>query len=320
MSMLTKRIDRSLCDVCGQCIEICVGNRVLAKAADGFPVYAKEHKCIECGHCLALCPRGAISFEGGDDRAPGTSFAPSRDLERPSDFPRRVLELLFSLRSARAFDGREVDRAVLGTVLEAMVRSPSAGNEQNRSFIVLGSKAAVDELDGLAVGHYARSTARLRSPVARKLAARAMAGRDMSKVVMRNRIMADLPKKERLALALSLFDDLVALYAEDGYRLFHGAPAAIVVTSSTNTSAFHTSFHKADVEIAITHGTVAAAALGLASCRMGLTEMAFAADKGLKARYSIPEGERVDGVLALGYSPLQWKRLPPRGPVKAVWV
>ena len=64
---------------------------------------------------------------------------------------------------------------------------------------------------------------------------------------------------------------------------------------------------------------IAAARLGLATCRMGLSEMAFAGDAAMREKHGIPSNERVDGILALGYSALQWKQLPPRGPVKAVW-
>lgn len=318
--MFVKTIDRSLCDACGECIRICRGNRVLAKGEDGFPRYEKEHKCIECGHCLAVCPRGAISFALREKPVPGSYYADTRETGGGKGPSRPFLETLFALRSTRHYDGRDVEKEKLELILEAMVRSPSAGNEQNRSFYLFGTKAKVDELDSDVSAHYTKSTARLASPLAKKLAAKALAGKDLGKTVMRNRVIADLPKKERMALYLSLFDDLATMYAAKDYPLFHGSSAAILVTSNTNTQEMHKAFYKADVEIAITYATVAAAGLGLSTCRMGLTEMAFHDDAALRAKYHIPAEERVDGVLALGYSALRWKRIPPRGPVKTVWV
>jgi nitroreductase len=64
---------------------------------------------------------------------------------------------------------------------------------------------------------------------------------------------------------------------------------------------------------------VAAASLGLSTCRMGLSEMAFGQDAKMREKHGIPPEERVDGILALGYSGLRWNQVPPRGPVKAVW-
>ena len=100
---------------------------------------------------------------------------------------------------------------------------------------------------------------------------------------------------------------------------FHGAAAAVLVTSRKDVVGMHKAFYKADVAIAITYGTIAARHLGLSSCWMGLAKMAFAADKRLGIRFEIPRNERIDGILAVGYSETEWIRIPPRGPVKAVW-
>jgi len=110
--------------------------------------------------------------------------------------------------------------------------------------------------------------------------------------------------------------DLSAL-PDDFY--YKKAPVAILITSNPDIPGIHKDFYKADVAIAITHGIIMAAALGLSSCRMGLSEMIFNKDKKIKSKYNIPENERVDGIVAFGYSSLEWKQIPPRGPVKVIW-
>lgn len=77
-------------------------------------------------------------------------------------------------------------------------------------------------------------------------------------------------------------------------------PAAFIVTSNTNVPGMHKDFHKSDVAIAITYGTIAAKHLG--------------------SEYAIPRNERIDGIVAVGYPGSEWMQIPPRGPVKAVWV
>ena len=82
----------------------------------------------------------------------------------------------------------------------------------------------------------------------------------------------------------------------------------------------HKSFYRGDVSIAATYGILAAKALGLASCWLGLCEIAMNQNKSIGQSLGIPEGERVDGAVAFGYSDHVWKQAPPRGPVKAVWL
>ncbi len=318
--MLVKEIDRGACDKCGKCARICANSRVINMGDDGYPRFERDSACIHCGHCLAVCPRNAIRFELTGDAGSGSYVAPARDFEAGSDGPEYLLRALDATRSCRFFDGRAVERAKLERILETMVRAPSSGNEQNRNFYVFDAKGKVDALDADVAASFRRTNAALTNPLAMRLTAAALAGKDYSRVWMRNRAMADMPKAERKRIAELLFRDLAERDADPGTRYFFHSTAAFVVTSRTNTLSMHGSFYKADVEIAVTHGVLAAAALGLASCRMGLAEIAFGRDKALRAKYGIPANERVDGILALGYSDLGWERLPPRGPVKVAWL
>jgi len=53
---------------------------------------------------------------------------------------------------------------------------------------------------------------------------------------------------------------------------------------------------------------------------MGLSEIAFNKDKKIKAKYGITDNERVDGIIAFGYTDSKWKQIPLRGPVKTIWM
>ena len=317
--MFGKTIDRSRCDACGECIRVCRSSRVIANGPDGFPTYAFEQRCIDCGHCLAICPRGAIFFKRRSEAGADEYYAEARALEGTKGVPDPVLRLLFSVRSTRSFEGREVEREKLELILETMVRAPSSGNEQNRNFSIYSSRPTVDVLEADTRGYFGRTTAQFADPATARLVAEALAARDLSGTVVRNRTIADLPREKRAAAYVELFRDLAQRPADPGFRYYGNAPAAILVTSNTNTEEMHKPFHKADAGIAVTYGTIAAARLGLSTCRMGLSEMAFAGDAAMREKHGIPANERVDGILAIGYSALQWKQLPPRGPVKAIW-
>jgi len=317
--MIVKHIDKSACEKCGTCASVCVNSKVISMGDDGYPVFERDVGCIHCGHCLSICPAGAISFEPAESGRRDTYFAPALDLGEAAEGPGILLNALRTTRSCRFFDDRSVERSKLELILESMIRSPSAGNEQNRNFYVFDAKAKVDGLESATAAYYRAANARLAAPLAVDLFAIALAGMDPSRVRMRNRATARMTKPERRQEYKRLLSDLAARSASGDMRYYNGAAAAVVVTSCTNTPEMHKSFYKSDVEIAITYGVLAATALGLSSCRMGLSEMAFSRDKSMGAAFGIPSDERVDGILAIGYSSLEWKRIPPRGPVKAIW-
>ena len=313
--MIVKVIDTDSCSKCGECARICANSKVIEMGGDGYPRFERELQCIHCGHCLAICPSGAITFEFRGEDPSGDFVVGPRDLGPVSTGPEYLLQALDSTRSCRFFDGRPVEDGKLERVLETMIRSPSAGNEQNRNFYVFGDKLKVGELDADTAAYYRKLNAAMSSPLALWLAANAYAGKDFSRTWIRERTIPNLPKAQRKEAVKQLFENLNSESAKGDRRYFFDSSAAILVTSRTNAAGMHKSFYKADVEIAITYGALAAAALGLASCRMGLSEIAFGRDKALRAKYGIPPNERVDGIIALGYSKLEWKRLPPRGPV-----
>jgi len=64
-------VDRTLCEGCGKCLEICIyGARDIV---NGKAVVDRENKeyCRGCGRCERVCPTGATSItmeEGGVER------------------------------------------------------------------------------------------------------------------------------------------------------------------------------------------------------------------------------------------------------------
>ena len=56
------KVNQELCVGCGACTEDCLAFNILL---DGDKASVKG-ECIECGHCVAMCPTGAVSIEGYD--------------------------------------------------------------------------------------------------------------------------------------------------------------------------------------------------------------------------------------------------------------
>lgn len=100
----------------------------------GHPVETGEGMgCFDCGHCLAVCPKGAISLTSMD------GFEPREFDSRENPIPEEVMmDFLERRRSCRWF----TDDPVTGEEFEFLFRaascSPSANNIRDVEFAVVG--------------------------------------------------------------------------------------------------------------------------------------------------------------------------------------
>ena len=93
-------------------------------------------------------------------------------------------------------------------------------------------------------------------------------------------------------------------------RLFHGAPAVILVGSTPNGSC-----PKEDALLATQNILLGAHALGLGSCLIGFAVAAIRHDPSIKKILTIPEEEPIHAVIALGFADESYQRVTGRRPV-----
>ncbi len=60
----TITVDASLCNGCGLCVKDCTYGLF---AVSGGKAEHAQRECLECGHCVAVCPQNAVSMSGFDD-------------------------------------------------------------------------------------------------------------------------------------------------------------------------------------------------------------------------------------------------------------
>ncbi|WP_419786951.1 nitroreductase family protein [Pseudodesulfovibrio sp.] len=121
MSLFT--IDGERCVHDGLCAADCpVG--CIDISGDGMPVLneKKAGYCLDCGHCMAICPTGA--FQLGRFDAPAV---PLGEIGEPVT-ARQVERFLKSRRSVRAFRAEPVDRDLLARLLDLTEYAPSGHN------------------------------------------------------------------------------------------------------------------------------------------------------------------------------------------------
>ncbi len=145
MALIT--IDHDKCKRDGICISECPFSLIRENKENGFPEIraAAERMCIHCGHCLAVCPHQALTFDGV-----GPADCLPVDKELALD-PARIELFLKSRRSIRTYKDKPVDHATLERLLDTARWAPSAKNSQSAHWLMVEDPAEVRRLAGMVV-------------------------------------------------------------------------------------------------------------------------------------------------------------------------
>jgi nitroreductase/NAD-dependent dihydropyrimidine dehydrogenase PreA subunit len=135
------RVDADLCLRDGICVAECgLYLLVMRDGACPTPVAWAEEICVNCGHCVAVCPVGALTLR---------TMSPQQCEEvRPSLLPdaAQVAHLLRARRSIRSFEERPVPQDELARLIEVATYAPSASNSQPVEWLVVYDTALVRRL------------------------------------------------------------------------------------------------------------------------------------------------------------------------------
>ena len=140
MAFLT--IDETKCKQDGICAAECPRRIITQKDGKSFPQVAEadEAYCMTCGHCVAVCPHGALSVAAVDIKdCPEIKG----DLALSWD---QATQFLRSRRSIRVFKKKAVDRETLKQLIETARYAPTASNAQNLHWTVIEGR---DKLEAL---------------------------------------------------------------------------------------------------------------------------------------------------------------------------
>ncbi|MBP1726936.1 MAG: nitroreductase [Deltaproteobacteria bacterium] len=137
-------VEQEKCKRDGICATICPLELILQEG-EGFPEPTgdADELCISCGHCVAVCPTGALSLSG----LPVRDCLPMQDDLRVS--AEAVEQFLKVRRSVRVFKEEPVAREVLERVIDSTRWAPSAINIQPVRWLVIERPVDVRTLAGL---------------------------------------------------------------------------------------------------------------------------------------------------------------------------
>lgn len=137
-------VNRELCMRDGICVADCPLD-LLGQDEEGYPGAAQEVEqfCLACGHCISVCPKGALKLSGSDPQ----NLTPIR---KELVIGREQAEqFLKSRRSIRIYKDKPVPREILADVIDGARWAPTAKNGQPVHWIVVEKSEDVHRFAGM---------------------------------------------------------------------------------------------------------------------------------------------------------------------------
>lgn len=127
------KIDSEKCLRCSLCVKDCIVE-VLKEGPGGIPFLAPELEpfCLNCQHCLAVCPAGALSCHG----VTPDSCALTGELPEPQ----KMLNLLRMRRSCRQYKDENIAPEIMAALKRSLAWSPTGCNDHRLFFRIIESR------------------------------------------------------------------------------------------------------------------------------------------------------------------------------------
>ena len=147
MNIADFQADREKCIGCGMCVKACPGGILHLNAERKCEMDEIEsfgwNGCWKCEHCLAVCPKGAISIFG---KKPEDSLAPVK-----AETAAPVMDaLVMNRHSCRRFLKKDVPAETINTMLQLLGSAPNGGNKQQVEFTLIDDRTQMDAFRSIA--------------------------------------------------------------------------------------------------------------------------------------------------------------------------
>lgn len=285
------RIDESKCTGCLLCAKVCFVNYQVT--GDGkVATLETPSMCAACGHCLAICPTGAITHP----LVRSEDCEPLDESNRPSYD--QFMGFLKMRRSRREFKDQEIPRELIDKLLAAAVQAPNGINRKNVCYTVITDRSVLKEMTDRIVDQTAKLVKLLKNPI----------GRLIFKL-----FNADFYRE--LGFFLPLMEQ-IGSFQESGMDLVaYNAPCAILVHTTKNDMC-----GSEDSVYAAANIQYAAETLGLGTCCIGFITGPANSDKSLKKLLHLPLDHKVHTCLVVGYPEFKYTKSVPKAQARVEWV
>lgn len=273
-------INLEKCIACGLCAKDCLCNDI--KIIDG-KTYPLNKACINCGHCIAICPQNAVTIDNYDMKE-----VKEYNYNNFTIDPENLLNFIKFRRSIRHFNDRNIEKEKIRKIIEAGRYTATGGNRQPLSFIVIQQK--MKELTDITVN-----------------------------VLYKHACSYELNEYDALSVTGRRYTTLWKLiyrqYQRGKDMLFFNAKAMIIVLCDERLSANSI----VDGGLAASNMELMANALKLGVCFNGFFTYACD-DVELRNYLYIPDNIKVVTSLLIGYTDNKYLRTVPRKKAEIQWM
>lgn len=273
-------INKKKCTGCGLCASDCQCGDI--ELMDG-KAHILGKSCLECGHCIAICPVNAVTTDAYTD---DTTY--EYDEDKFTVDPDNLLNFIKFRRSIRNYTKRQVERDKILKIAEAARFTPTGGNRQPLSVI------AVSE----------------RLPQVRDMTIGALY--DMALAYDNKTGSIPSVSADRYAL---MWKEMYAANKRGLDMLFFHAPLLLIAVGDKNLAADPT----VDCALAASNMELMAEALGLGVCYNGFFVYASANEE-LRRFLGLSDNMEVVASMTAGYTDLRYRRTVPRKCIDIRWM
>ncbi len=275
-------IDTSKCTLCGLCTEQCrYGVLLINEKKKRLEIYDKN--CLECSHCIAVCPERALS-SNGEYPKPAEKFPPSQ----------KTLTMLNKRRSVRKYLDKKVEREKLQELAEFARFAPTGSNTQGTHVLFVTNEQTRKKLINAFMKFYRKINALVSIWPIRLL------------------FYLFIPKKKAREYRDSL-KNMIKKHNLGEDALFHGSPVIMFVYYLKGGS----SLPKDDACYALYNMVLGAESMGLGTCINGLAVIAYKTMKTkIRKILGLPKKGRIYTSSSLGYPYYDFKSTALRKPAQ----
>lgn len=269
-------VDNEKCVGCGLCVKDCFVKDI--KIVDG-KAKIRNVACFKCGHCIAVCPKGAVSTD-------------EYEMEEVKDYNEdefkiesdTLLNFIKFRRTTRQFKDKDVEEEKIIKIIEAGRFTQTGSNSQNVSYIVVKDK--MDELKEMV------------------LESLKVKGED----ILNNLNEQTRPFKRYAQMWIKMYEE----HKENSKlndRLFFNAPTLILVVSENPVNA----------ALASSNMELMTNALGLGTFFSGFFTLAVKGNEKIRKLLELEESKEIVTCMVIGYPNVKYVRTVPRKAASIAW-